>query len=53
MSKGATRNFRTFAEMAKSIRIEVNYAASREVAAAREVSDAERAALFDAPVVLL
>ena len=52
MSKGierATRRFRTFAELAKSVRIEKNHEASRDVATSRELSDAERAALFDAP----
>ncbi|MBV8317126.1 MAG: hypothetical protein JOZ53_19470 [Planctomycetaceae bacterium] len=53
MSKGierATRRFRTFAELAKSVRIEKNHEASRDVATSRELSDAERAALFSAPV---
>ncbi|MBV8317889.1 MAG: hypothetical protein JOZ53_23345 [Planctomycetaceae bacterium] len=53
MSKGverATRRSRTFAELAKSVRIEKSHEASREVAASRELSDAARAALFDAPV---
>ena len=46
----ATRNFKTFAELAKAIRIELNHEASREVAAAREDIDASRAALFHEPV---
>ena len=53
MSKGierATRRFRTFAELAKTIRIERVHKASLDVVASREVSDAERAALFNAPV---